>query len=271
MAPDTAFVLMLVLRMALTALLVVTASIMAERSGPVIGALIATLPISAGPAYVFLSLDHDALFIAEAARTSLAINTATLTMIPVYVLVAQRHGTFTSCTAAVAAWVALAVGLRQIQWSLVSALLLNAAVLAISLPLLARYRHVAMPPMMRRWTDIPLRAALVALVVAAVVAASRSGSPALSGVIAPFPIVLISVMVIFHPRAGGPFAAAVIANSSFGLVGFGLAVAVLQITAARLGSAIGLSLALATAVTWNLGLWWQGMRRRLAAQTASRR
>ncbi|MFN5406092.1 MAG: OsmC family peroxiredoxin, partial [Bradyrhizobium sp.] len=32
-------------------------------------ALVATLPISAGPTYVFLALDHDAAFIAEGALT----------------------------------------------------------------------------------------------------------------------------------------------------------------------------------------------------------
>jgi hypothetical protein len=65
MSAELAFVLMLGLRMAITAAFVVTASIVTERSGPVIGALIATLPISAGPSYVFLALDHDAAFIAE--------------------------------------------------------------------------------------------------------------------------------------------------------------------------------------------------------------
>ena len=34
------------------------------------GALVATLPISAGPSYVFLALDHDAAFIAEGALAS---------------------------------------------------------------------------------------------------------------------------------------------------------------------------------------------------------
>jgi len=260
---------MLVVRMALTALLVVTASILAERLGPVIGALIATLPISAGPSYVFLSLDHDALFIAEAAHTSLAINAATLTMVPVYVLVAQRHRVLPSCTAAVAAWLALALILHQFTWPLPAALALNAVALSVSMPLISRYRHVATPPMGRRWTDIPLRAMLVALVVAVVVTTSRFGGPALSGVIAPFPIVLISIMVIFHPRAGGPFAAAVIANSSLGLVGFGLAIAVVHLSAAHVGSAIALSLALATAIAWNFALWWLGLRRRLAAPTSS--
>ncbi len=41
--------------MAVAAAFVVSASVITERSGPVIGALVATLPISAGPSYVFLA------------------------------------------------------------------------------------------------------------------------------------------------------------------------------------------------------------------------
>ena len=58
MSPELAFLLTLVLRMAITAAFVVSASVITERSGPVIGALVATLPISAGPSYVFLALDQ---------------------------------------------------------------------------------------------------------------------------------------------------------------------------------------------------------------------
>ena len=64
MSPELHFILLLVLRMAVAAAFVVSASIITERSGPVIGALIATLPISAGPSYTFLALDHDAACIA---------------------------------------------------------------------------------------------------------------------------------------------------------------------------------------------------------------
>ena len=45
MSPELAFLLTLALRMAITAAFVVTASVITERSGPVIGALVATLPI----------------------------------------------------------------------------------------------------------------------------------------------------------------------------------------------------------------------------------
>jgi hypothetical protein len=41
-------------------------------------------------------------------------------------------------------------------------------------------------------------------------------------------------------------------------MGFGIAVAILHETALRFGSAIALSLALATCVAWNLGLWTYG-------------
>ena len=71
------------------------------------------------------------------------------------------------------------------------------------------------------------------------------------------------MMLILHPRIGGPPTAAVIANSLRGLIGFGSGIAVMHLSALRFGSAIALSLALATCVGWNLGLWWLS-RRKLA-------
>ena len=82
--------------------------------------------------------------------------------------------------------------------------------------------------------------------------------------IALFPVVFTSMMLILHPRIGGPPTAAVIANSGWGLIGFGVAIAVLHVAALRFGSAIALSLALATCVSWNLALWWIGRRRSCA-------
>jgi hypothetical protein len=118
-----------------------------------------------------------------------------------------------------------------------------------------------MPLITRRWYDIPLRASLVATLVATVVTLSKWVGPNLSGTIALFPAVFTSMMLILHPRIGGPATAAVLANSGWGLMGLGIAIAVLHLTALRFGSAVALSLALATCVSWNLGLWWDGRRR----------
>jgi hypothetical protein len=86
-----------------------------------------------------------------------------------------------------------------------------------------------------------------------------------SGIIALFPVVYSSLMLILQPRIGGPATAAVIANGSWGLIGFGIAIVVLHIGAQYLGSPAALSLALGTCVTWNLGLWAYGRRKRLHA------
>ena len=266
MSPELAFVLTLALRMAFAAAFVVTASIVTERSGPVIGALIATLPISAGPSYVFLALDHDAAFIAEGALASLPINAATILLGLTYVLLAQRRSALVSCGAAVAVWIALASVIRSVQWTLAGGLIANAIAFAICVPLLQRYRHVKMPMVARRWYDIPLRASLVATLVATVVTLSGWVGPKISGIIALFPVVFSSMMLILHPRIGGPPTAAVLANSAWGLMGFGLGVAVLHVGASQFGSAIGLSLALATCVSWNLTLWWNGRRKAVPAK-----
>jgi len=261
MSPELAFILTLGFRMAITAAFVVSASVITERSGPVIGALIATLPISAGPSYVFLSLDHDATFIAESALASLPINAATILLGLTYVVLAQRRSAIVSCGAAVMVWIALASIIRSVQWTLPSGLIVNAIAFAICVPLLRRYRHVKMPLVTRRWYDIPLRASLVATLVATVVTASGWVGPKISGIIALFPIVFTSMMLILHPRIGGPPTAAVLANSAGGLMGLGIAIAALHIAALQFGSAIGLSLALAICVSWNLGLWWWSRRK----------
>ena len=261
MSPDLAFILMLALRMAVAAAVVVTASFITERSGPVIGALIATLPISAGPAYVFLALDHDAAFIAEGALASLPINAATIFLALVYVVLAQRCNAAVSVGGAVAVWITLVALERMVPWSLTGGLIANAVAFAICLPLLRRFRHVRMPLISPRWYDIPLRAALVATLVATVVTLSGWVGPSLSGTIALLPLAFTSLMLILHPRIGGPATAAVIANSGMGLMGFGVSIAILHVAALQFGSAIGLSLALATGVGWNLGLWWFGRRK----------
>src|SRR5579862_5385884 len=125
MSSHFAFTLLLTLRMAVAAFFVVSASFIAERAGPVIGALVATLPISAGPSYVFLALDHDAAFIAEGALASLPINAATIFLGLTYVALAQRHSALSSWTCAAAVWIALAIGVRMVHWSLLSGLATN--------------------------------------------------------------------------------------------------------------------------------------------------
>lgn len=261
MSPDLAFLLSLALRMAFAAAFVVAASYITERSGPAIGALVATLPVSAGPSYVFLAIDHDDAFIAQSALASLPMNAATILMCLVFVPLAQKRGLALSLAAGIAVWFVFAALVRAFDWTLTAGILLNVVALGVCLPLVQRFRTAKMPLITRRWYDIPLRAALVATLVAVVVTLSNIVGPRVSGVIALFPAVFSSLILILMPRIGGKATAAVLANGQWGLIGFGTAIVVLHLTALPLGRAMALSLALATCIAWNLGLFFYGRAR----------
>jgi hypothetical protein len=264
MSPDLIFILTLLLRMAVTAVFVLVAAMVTERAGPTIGALVATLPISTGPVYVFLSLDHDAAFIAQGALASLPINAATIAFGAIYVRLAQDRSSTVSYVGGLAGWFAVAFFVQAFRWNLLEGILLNIATYAVALPLTRHFRSAPMPPFVRRWYDMPFRAALVAVLVGTVVMLSRWVGPTVTGILAVFPVVFSSLILILHPRIGGRATAAVVANGLRGLVGFGAGIVVLHLGALYAGSAVGLLLGLAMCVAWNFGLWWAG-RRALAA------
>ncbi len=254
MPPEILFWLSLISKMAITAAFVLAATITAERAGPLVGGLVATLPIAAGPVYVFLALDHDAAFIANSALISFVTNPAIAVFALTYALLAQRFGLSISLGAAFAIWIVLASFLQSLQWTFTPALLLSVVVFPVCLFIARPLRNAPVPRMPGYWYDKVLRALSVALLVASVVALSFRIGPAGTGVLAVFPIVLSSIIVILHRRVGGKAAAAVLANTVLGLVGFGCALATLHLTAIPLGPAIALPIALAVSVGWSLAV-----------------
>jgi hypothetical protein len=267
MSPDLLFALTLAIKLGVTAAFVVFASMIAERAGPLVGAMVSTLPISSGPAFVFLALDHDTTFLAQTAVTSLAVNAATAGFALIYATVAQRLPLAFSLPIALGAWLVFSFVIEHLRWSLTSAIAVNAAAFIVCIPLSRRFLYAKMRFPRRQWYDMPLRAALVASLVVTVVGLSARVGPAVTGILAVFPIVLTSLMLILQPRIGGPATAAVIANTIWGLVGFGAALVAVYVTVVPLGAAVGLALGLAVSVCWNLMIW-TFRRRQLAASTS---
>ena len=246
--------LTLAAKLAVTAAFVVGAARSAERAGPLIGAMVATLPIAAGPAYIFLALDHDAGFIAASALASLAANAANMVFCTVHAAVAQSRGMVVSLAAAVGVWIVLALAARTVGWTLPEAVLLNVVVFAVCLPVSRWFRSASMPPTVRRRYDVPLRAGMVvALVVSVVVLSARVG-PTVTGILALFPIVLISLILIFQPRIGGKATAALTANAVIGLGGFAAALVALDLAAKPLGVPVALVLALLVSIGCNFAV-----------------
>ncbi len=237
-----------------TAAFVVLATRAAERAGPLIGAMVATLPVSAGPAYVFIALDHDPAFVGRAALSSLAVNAATIVFCVAYARIARTQGTIVSLLGSLAIWGTLATGIRSVDWTLAEAALLNVAAAVACFYAGQRYRHTPMPAVVRRWYDVPLRAVMVATLVTTVVAVSAQVGPAMTGILALFPIVLTSIIVIFQPRVGGAGTGAITANGVLGLAGYAVALVELHVGAEPLGSGIALALSLVISIVWNYGV-----------------
>jgi hypothetical protein len=252
---DISFWALLVIKMLTSAAIVVGASLVVERSGPFLGAMIATLPISAGPAYAFLAIEHGPDFIGASALAGLPVAAATVVYMVVYAAVAQWRGVVASIGIALAVWAISIWIILQGQWSLGGALALNMAVYAVSLPLARRFAVPTLPavPKKKTW-DIPFRAVLVMTVVGVTVIAGRELGPSIAAVTALAPVVLISLALILQPRVGGAAAASVVANGVPGMLGFVLALSLLHLGAVPLGVGLSLLLALAASIGWNTSL-----------------
>lgn len=224
--------------------------------------MIATLPVSTGPVYVFLAIDHGPRFISESARTSVASTSATIAFVGMYAWAAQRLSTPASLALATVTWLAAALAIQAYDWSFVEACLLFAGAFLLANRGLRRFGVAGQaPPVPRARYDLALRAGLVACVVVAATYAGETLGPAATGVLATYPVVFTCLVVILQPRCGGPFAASVLVTGLKGLAGFGAALAVLHLAAARFNSAAALLLALAVALGWNYALHLLRLRR----------
>lgn len=237
-------------------MIVVSASRAAERLGPVLGSMIATLPVSTGPIYVFLAIDHGPLFISDSARMGVVAVVATVGFVAMHALIAQRHGTFLSWLGATSAWFVVAYLMQLREWSFFEGCALFAITFVAGIWGLRRYVvDIKPPPLPRVRFDLALRSCLVAGVVIATTIASNARGPSATGTLATYPVVFTSLVLILQPRCGGPFTSALLVNSLKGLIGFGAGLATIHLAAACMNSAPALLLALAVAVSWNYGLF----------------
>jgi hypothetical protein len=259
--------LALALKLAITAAVVVLACRMVERTGPLIGAMIATLPVSAGPAYAFLAMEHGPAFIAASALASMTALAATNVFVTLYAWRARRssrHGPLPAIAAALGGWLAVASLPSLLAPGLPLAAAINLALFVLCSQVTRDWRRAPLGPRGRasRW-DVPIRAAAAMALVALVLAIGRLLGPLAAGVAALAPVVMTSLGILLYPRLGGAGAAAVLANTLPGMLGNSVAVVALALTAVPLGSTVALLLALLICVAWNGGITiWQTRGRR---------
>lgn len=237
-----------------TATIVISASVAAEALGPAWGAIIASLPVSAGPAYVFLAMQHGPDFVATSTLNSAAANAATGLFLITYGFLGVRMPPWRSLGLAVAVWLVAGLAVQQTAWTVSTAVALNLAVYGPGLVLVNRdVTAESQPgrPSQRQWFGLPLRAVSVAAFVSLVVAASTALGPAVTGIAAVFPVSLISLIVILRPRLGGPTTVRLSTNALPPMLGFGIMLFVMHVAAQSSGITAAFGFALVVCVIWS--------------------
>ena len=250
------FLVGLLLKITMTASIVVTASLVVERSGPFIGSLIASLPTAGGAAMIILAWEHSPAFIAQSAVGSIVSNAVCAIFALTYAALAQRRSLLLSLGGAFVVWFCCAAASRLVDWSAASAVLLNAVVYPLAIFVSRRFRaDGAVKRVEFSGVDLAWRAGVVTLCVIIVTAASSSIGSFASGLFAFFPVAMGSFFVILHPRIGGPATASVAAHVLTPLIGLGLSLLAVHFLAEPIGVWSSYVVGLSIGVGWNVLLW----------------
>ena len=238
-----------------TIALVTTVTLVAERATPFVAAMVAALPISAGPAYLFIAMDHGSASLADSALTGVGVNAVMAVFLYMAVVCIPKFGIARGLAAAVLVWVVGALSVAQAAPSLLGAIVLSCITFPIFTRLVRGRTAQATPAWVRlRLSDIALRALAVGAVVLAVLVVGRTIGAAVAGLTALIPIVWISTAIVLYDRLGAEACVAVLASGMLGMIGFCLALVALHWVTLSSGMAVGLSLALLVSVGWNVCL-----------------
>jgi hypothetical protein len=209
----------LLLKLVLAPLLVVGSSLAGRRWGPAVTGLLVGLPVVAGPVLFITYLEHGTAFVARAASASLLGLVSLAVFAVVFALVARARAWPLTLLTGWAACLAVDLGLTFAPvpaWVAFGLAVLTAWAAAKVMPA----ARTAPGPVALPWWDLPGRAvATAALVVALTAAAGRLG-PALTGVLAPFPIGTGVVAVFAQAHGGATAAAETLRGVLRGLAGF---------------------------------------------------
>ncbi len=250
------FLTSLLLKIVMTASIVVIASVVVERSGPFIGSLIASLPTAGGAALIILAREHPPDFIAQSAVGSMVANAIVAVFALSYAALAQRRSLPVSLGGAFLVWFTLAALSRLVDWTAASAILLNGVVFPLTIVAGRRYRNEgAVRRVHLTGADLAWRTGVVTLCVIVVTAVSHSIGAYWSGLFAFFPVAMGSFFIILHPRIGGPAAASVAAHVQAPLIGLGLSLYAVHLLAEPIGVWWAYAAGLAIGVSWNVSLW----------------
>lgn len=189
-------------------LLIVAATLITRRWGPIWGGMFTSLPLMSGPISVFLALEQGASFAALSARASMLGFVAMGAYCLAYRHVSRRMFWLPAMLLSATAYFGTAALLEPLTRSTWLSAVVSVAGLTLVIRLLGRppacCGHISSP-----WWDLPLRVAAIAAMVLLVTGMAQMAGSAWSGFLSTFPI-FTALMASFTLAEGGPDATAML-------------------------------------------------------------
>lgn len=248
----------LLTRMMATSIIVVIVATAVGKLGPVVGGLVAGLPIGLGPGFYFLLGGASVDFLIQTATFSLLALSATQVFLTAYMATAKHGFPMISLLAAVLGWVLLLVGLIQLPVTLRTATALFVVVTFATYLIGRRFQMTKTQTKRNEGLGILLLRAFVAgLLVALVTTSAPKLGGALSGILLAFPVGYALISVTVHKQYGTASVIGVLHSAVLGTIGlatFCVAFAIcLQVLPERTAFLTGIAASLAMTSCMILG------------------
>jgi hypothetical protein len=236
---------LLTVKLLVTPLMVLAASLAARRWGDAIGGWLVGLPLTSGPVALFLAIERGTDFASRAAGGSLAGVAAQAAFCVAYMALASR-GLMAALTAAGVAYVGSAAALVTANLSRPALFLVAVGALTAVLTVMPR-KPVAIGKAVG-WRDVAARMATTTALVVGLTSAASALGPQVSGATASFPVIGASMAAFAHRGVGPAAAVAVMRGMISALYAFAALFLVLGATLTRLPLAEAFALATAAAL-----------------------
>ncbi|MBL4739656.1 MAG: hypothetical protein JKY12_01600 [Sneathiella sp.] len=193
----------LLVRMIATALIVVLVATAVGKLGPLIGGLVAGLPIGLGPGFYFLIGSSSTDFLVQTATFSLLTLSATQIFLTTYIVTARRDFPIASLLTAVVVWVIAITVLNGFPVTTISAAALF-VVMTVATYLIGQRFQMPKSKNERKegFRMLLLRACIAGLLVALVTTSAQALGAELSGILLAFPIGYALISVTVHEQYG---------------------------------------------------------------------
>jgi hypothetical protein len=212
-----------------------------------VGGLLATFPLVAGPALLFLAVEQGLAFAAEAARGTLVALTAVAGAGVAYAWAAQRAPWWLSLLASWTCFLVVSLALQTFRLPLIPALIVAVASFVVGRAALPPARAPRAPAAPAAW-DLPLRMLSAMAIVLLVTELAERLGPSLTGALTPFPVALTILLAFTHARGGPDTMVRFLHGFMPGMWSFAVFCFVVSVVLVTLGPLAGFTLALAAQI-----------------------